>query len=218
MTRSSESRSNRSVVRPPRPSRAHPVSHEGPVAPANFHTAEAPYDPPVELIELGCLSDEQYATLVGDEEDPWEAAEFGLEWRPKDHHVAIRDDDGRLLAAAGLVLVEVQVGATPPIPVVGVGGVIVTASYRGRGLGRRVITEALRRAEGMGPEIVMLFCRAEIVALYRRHGFAEVPGPVFVDQPDGIAEISGAGRTMWRPLKDGARLPDGIVKVVGLPF
>jgi hypothetical protein len=67
----------------------------------------------------------------------------------------------------------------------------------------------------MGPEIALLFCRAELAGLYRRHGFAEVPGPVFVEQPDRIVEISGA---MWRPLKAGARLPDGIVQVNGLPF
>jgi predicted GNAT family N-acyltransferase len=172
----------------------------------------------VQLIEFGRLSDEQYAALVGDEDDPWDAAEFGLEWLPKDRHVAIRDDDGKLLAAAGLVVVDVQFGARSPIPVVGVGGVIVTASHRGRGFGQRVISEALRRAEAMGPEIAMLFCRAESAGLYRRHGFAEVPGPVFVDQPDGIVEISRVGVVMWRPLKVGARLPERIVKVNGLPF
>jgi GNAT superfamily N-acetyltransferase len=170
----------------------------------------------VELIEFGRLSDEQYAELAGDEDDPWDAAEFGLEWLPKDHHVAVRDDDGRLLAAAGLVVVEVEFGAQPRVPVVGVGGVIVTASHRGRGLGRQVISEALGRAEAMGPGIAMLFCRAESAGLYRRHGFAEVRGPVLVDQPDGVVELSGV--TMWRPLKPGERLPDGIVKVNGLPF
>ena len=178
--------------------------------------SEDPYDQAVELIEFGRLSDEQYAALVGDEDDPWDAAEFDLEWLPKDRHVAVRDDDGRLLAAAGLVVVEVQFGAQRPIPVVGVGGVIVTRSHRGRGFGRRVISEALRRAEAMGPEIAMLFCRAENAGLYRRHGFAEVPQPVLVDQPDRIVEMSGV--TMWRPLKVGARLPDGIVKVNGPPF
>ena len=172
----------------------------------------------MELIEFGRLNDEQYAELAGDEDDPWNAAEFGLEWLPKDHYVAVRDDDGRLVAAAGLVVVEVQYGAQPPSPVVGVGGVIVTASHRGRGLGRWVISEALTRAEAKGPEIAMLFCRVELAGLYRRHGFAEVPGPVFVDQPDGIVEMSGGGVTMWRPLRTGAELPDGIVKVNGLPF
>jgi predicted GNAT family N-acyltransferase len=172
----------------------------------------------VELIEFGRLSDEQYAVLVGDEDDPWKAAVFDLEWLPKDHHIALRDDDGRLVAAAGLVVVEVQFGAQPPVPVVGVGGVIVTASHRGRGLGRLVISEALTRAEAKGPEIAMLFCRSELAGLYRRQGFAEVPGPVFVHQPGGIVQTSGAGVTMWRPLKAGARLPDGIVKVNSLPF
>lgn len=172
----------------------------------------------MELIECGRLSEKQFAALVGDEDDPWRAAEFGLEWRPKDHYVALRDDDGRLLAAAGLVVVDVQVGARPAIPVVGLGGVIVTASHRGRGLGRRVISGALAHAEAMGPAIAMLFCRSEMAGLYRRHGFAEVPGPVFVDQPGGAVEIPGGGRMMWRPLKAGARLPDGPVTVTGLPF
>jgi GNAT superfamily N-acetyltransferase len=171
----------------------------------------------VELIEYGRLSEEQFAALVGDEDDPWRAAEFGLEWRPKDHYVALRDGDGRLLAAAGLVVVDVEFGAQAAIPVVGLGGVIVTASHRGRGLGRRVISEALTRAEAMGPDIAMLFCRSEMAGLYRRHGFADVPGPVFVDQPGGAEEITGGGRMMWRPLRAGARLPDGAVKVTGLP-
>jgi GNAT superfamily N-acetyltransferase len=170
----------------------------------------------MELIELGPLSDEQYAELIGDEHDPWGAAEFRLEWRPKDHHVALRDNDGRLIAAAGLVVVDVEFGAQPPIPVVGIGGVLVTASHRGRGFGRRVISAAIDRAETLGPEIAMLFCLAGLAGLYRRHGFAEVPGPVFVDQPNGAVEISEV--TMWRALEVGASLPDGVVKVVGLPF
>jgi GNAT superfamily N-acetyltransferase len=176
------------------------------------------YDQPVELIEFGCLSDEQYAELVGDEDDPFHAAEFRLEWRPKDRHVALRGDDGRLLAAAGLVVVEVQFAAQRTMPVVGIGGVIVTASQRGRGFGRRVISEALRRAEALGPEIAMLFCRAESAGLYRRHGFSEVRGTVLVDQPGEVVEVSGSGVAMWRPLNAGARLPGGMVKVKGLPF
>lgn len=171
----------------------------------------------MELIELGRLDDEQYAELVAGEDDPWNAAEFGLVWLPKDQHVALRDE-GRLVAAAGLVVVDAQFGTEPTIPVVGLGEVIVTASHRGRGLGRRVIAEALRRAEAKGPEIAMLFCRAELAGLYRRHGFAEIPGPVFVEQPGAGVEISALGAVMWRPLKAGARIPDGNVKIHGLPF
>ena len=172
----------------------------------------------MKLIEFGRLSDEQNAELVGDEEDPWGADEFGLEWLPKDHHVAVCDDDGKLLAIAGLVVVDVQFGAEPPVPVVGVGGVIVTASHRGQRLGQRVISEAVTRAETMGPEIAMLFCRTEIAGLYRQHGFIEVPGRVLVDQPGGTVEMPEGGVTMWRPLKVGARPPGGTVRVNGLPF
>ena len=172
----------------------------------------------MELVEFGRLSAEQHAELIGDEEDPWRASEFGLEWRPKDHHVAVCDEHGRLRAAAGLVVVDVQFGGEPPIPVVGIGGVIVTASHRGRGFGRRVIGAALRRAEAMGPEIAMLLCRIETAGLYRLYGFAEVPGSLLVDQPDGIVEIPPPGMAMWRALKAGTRLPDGVAKVSGLPF
>lgn len=174
----------------------------------------------MELIELGRLGNGQYAELVGDEDDPWRAEEFGLEWLPKDQHVALRDDDGRLLAAAGLVVVKVQFGAEPAVPVVGIGGVIVNRAHRGRGFGQLVVSEAVKRAEAMGPDIAMLFCRTETAGLYRRNGFAEVSGPVLVDQPDGVVELSaaGAGMTMWRPLHPGVLLPAGTVKVNGLPF
>jgi GNAT superfamily N-acetyltransferase len=177
----------------------------------------APYDQPMELIEFGRLSEERYSELVGDEEDPWKAEAFALKWRPKDHHVGICDEDGRLVAVAGLVVVEVQFGEQLGIPVVGLGGVIVTASHRGRGLGARVISGALSRAEALGPQIAMLFCRPEMAGLYRRYGFAELPGPVLVGQPGGVVEIPG-GVTMWRPLHPNACLPEGAVKVHGLPF
>lgn len=170
----------------------------------------------MELIEFGKLSEEQYAELVGDEQDPWDAAGSTLEWRPKDHHVAVRDDDGTLVAAAGLVVVDVQFGEREAIPVVGVGGVIVVARHRGRGLGRRVISEAVKCAHDLGPELAMLFCRPDRAELYRRHRFVEVPGRVLVDQSHGVVEMPPV--TMWRPLTDGVRLRDGAVKVHGLPF
>ena len=88
----------------------------------------------------------------------------------------------------------------------------------GDGIGTEVISEALKRAEAMGPEIAMLFCRTEMAELYRGYGFAEVSGPVLFGQPDGVVESSGPGVMMWRPLKAGARLPDGIVRLIGLPF
>jgi predicted GNAT family N-acyltransferase len=170
----------------------------------------------VDLVDLGRLTEEQYAELVGDEVDPWGAAGVTLDWRAKDRHVVVRDDCARLVAAAGLVEAEVQFGERPPVPVVGIGGVIVSAPHRRRGYGQRVIAAAIRRAQEMGPDVAMLFCRPALVERYRGHGFAEVPGPVLVDQPSGAVEMPWV--TMWRPLKHGATFGDGIVKLHGLPF
>jgi predicted GNAT family N-acyltransferase len=126
--------------------------------------------------------------LEGDEVDPFGAAGNTLTWRLKDQHVALRRPDGPLIASAGLVRAEIEVGQGT-IPVVGLGGVFVAAPYRGRGLSTRVITEALARAQTMGPEVVLLFCHRDRVGLYLRHGFAEVAPPVRVAQPDGPVEI-----------------------------
>jgi predicted N-acetyltransferase YhbS len=115
-----------------------------------------------------------------------------------------------------LVVVDVQFGDQQLIPVVGIGGVIVAAPHRGRGLGQRVISEAIKRAHDLGPEISMLFCHTDRAELYRRHGFAEVAGPVLAEQPNGVVEMPPV--MMWRPLKDGARLPHHAVKLDGLPF
>ena len=61
---------------------------------------EEAYDGSVDLVDLGRLTEEQYAELVGDEVDPWGAAGVTLSWRPKDRHVVVRDDHARLVAAA----------------------------------------------------------------------------------------------------------------------
>ncbi len=167
-------------------------------------------------MELGQLSDEQYAEIIGDEVDPWGVADQPeFEWRRKAYHVAVRDD-GRLIAAAGLAVADVQFGSGPVIPVVGIGGVIVAERYRGQGFGRDVISRAVTRAEGLGPALAMLFCLPDRAPMYRRHGFEAIPGLVLADQPGGLVEMPPVA--MWRPLKDGAELPDGDARILGLPF
>ena len=177
---------------------------------------QEPYDGPMEVVEFGRLSDAQRAELEGDEEDPFDSAGNTLRWRPKDRHVALRADDGRLVASAGLVLAEVEVGGTGPIPIVGIGGVLVSAACRGRGLGNRVITEILDRAASTGRELALLFCHRNRAGLYERHAFAEVPPPVLVEQPGGPVEMSMV--TMWRALREDRKLPEGKLVLRGLPF
>jgi predicted N-acetyltransferase YhbS len=170
----------------------------------------------VELIELGRLTDAQHAELEEGDADPWGAAANALRWRPKDLHVALRQPEGRLVASAGLVIAEVQVADASPMQVVGLGGVIVFAPYRGQGLGSRVIAAALHRAATLGPGAAMLFCDRDRAGLYERHGFVEIDSPVMVQQPDRHLEMPLV--SMWRWLHEGVTLRSGPVTLHGLPF
>jgi GNAT superfamily N-acetyltransferase len=171
---------------------------------------------PFEVVDLERLNENQREELAAGEEDPFDAAGNTLRWRPKDRHVALRIGDGRLVASAGLVLGDLQVGDRASTPFVGLGGVFVTAAYRGRGLGARIIGEALRRAAELGPDLVLLFCHPDRAALYERRGFMTIDPPVLVKQPDGYVESPLLA--MWRRLRGGTALPAGPVTVHSLPF
>ena len=100
----------------------------------------------VELVELGALTAQDWADLVADEPEPFGPVGAGLKWRPKDRHVALRLDDGRLVAVAGAVVAEVAVADVSAFDVVGIGGVIVTRPRRGQGLLERLMDPLLRLA------------------------------------------------------------------------
>jgi predicted N-acetyltransferase YhbS len=169
----------------------------------------------MEPVEFDLLTDDKRAELEGDEEDPWDGAGSPLEWRPKEHHVALQDDNGRLVASAGVLMVDVEAGGER-FPVVGLGGVIVNAGYRGRGLSLRVIEAALAKAGTLGPDRVILFCHEDRAELYRRFGFQDVTSTVLVEHRGGHAEMPM--RTMWRALRPDAGWPGGTVVVHSLPF
>ncbi|HWH10851.1 MAG TPA: GNAT family N-acetyltransferase [Solirubrobacteraceae bacterium] len=169
----------------------------------------------MDVIDFGGLTDSQRADLEGDEPDPFDAAGSTLRYRPKDRHVGIRGDDGRLVASAGLVVAEVEV-AGQRFPVVGLGGVIVNAGHRGRGLARQIVGAAMARARGMGPAFVVLFCHADRLGLYERLGFTELGSPVSVQQAGGIEKMPQ--RTMVQALRPGSSWPDGPVAIHSLPF
>jgi predicted N-acetyltransferase YhbS len=113
------------------------------------------------------------------------------------------------------VRVEVEV-AGARFPVVGIGGVIVSAGYRSRGFARAVVEAAVSRARTLGPEFALLFCHADRSGLYRKLGFADVEAPVSVQQPDGYAPMRQLA--MWRALAEDAGWPDGPVTMHSLPF
>jgi predicted GNAT family N-acyltransferase len=165
----------------------------------------------MELIELEGLTPEGRAELAAGEAHPFGVND--LRWRESDRYYALRED-GRLVAAAGLVVAQVEVGRV--FDVVGVGGVIVARPRRGAGLMRRVLDAALERAEQLGPSYAMLFCSHPNARRYARFGFHTIEATVTAEQPGRTVEMGGVA--MWRPLRDGAGWPDGRVRVLGLPF
>ncbi len=170
----------------------------------------------VELVELDALTEQDWIDLQAGEHEPFGSIGATLEWGAKDRYFALRGYDGRLAAAAGALIVTVEVEGAGSFEVVGLGGLIVTRSARRKGLMSRLVGPVLELAEGMGPDRAMIFCRQELVVLYERLTFAEITAPVWVDQPGGRVEMPM--RAMWRPLRAGATWPSGRVDVQGQPF
>jgi predicted N-acetyltransferase YhbS len=169
----------------------------------------------VEIVEYGPLTDALRRELEGDEQDPFDARGIPLHFQPKDQHVGLRDDSGRLVASTGIVLSEVEV-ERERFAVVGLGGVIVSAQYRGRGLGREVVQAALSKAATLGPPFALLFCHEDRAGLYQKVGFTPIDAEVVVWQSAGYASMPQ--QTMWRPLHGRREWPRGRVVVHSLPF
>jgi predicted N-acetyltransferase YhbS len=170
----------------------------------------------MEQIEFGPLTDELRAELEGDERDPWDAHRVPpMQWRAKEQHVGLRDEHGRLVANAGLLVVDVEVSGER-FAVVGLGGVIVNRHHRGQGLSLQVLEATLARAATLGPDFIVLFCHDDRMELYRRIGFELVRDEVRVDS--GRGQVAMPMRTMWRALHAGATWPDGRVTFQSRPF
>jgi len=175
-----------------------------------------PTDAEISFVEIGLLTEQDWDDLTSGESEPFGPIGANLVWRDKDHHLGLRARDGRLAAVAGATIAVVEVESAGSFEVVGLGSLIVTRSARGRGLMSRLVGPMLELAESMGPERAMIFCRPELVALYRRLAFAEIPAAVWVDQPGGRIEMPEPA--MWRTLHESAGWPAGRVDVRGLPF
>jgi hypothetical protein len=153
-----------------------------------------------------------WAAIVAGEKDPFGLDDDEVQWRSKTHHT-VQYEGGRPIAHVGLIVAPVQAGEET-FDVLGVGGVIVTASHRGQGVLRPLLEAALAR--DLGPERALLWCSTANAAIYARLGLREIDAPVTVQQPDGPLAVTFP--TMWKPLRDGVTWPDGPVTVPGLPF
>jgi len=87
-------------------------------------------------------------------------------------HVVLRDG-GSLVAHAGWLPIEITIDARPVLAV-GLGGVLVHRSCRGRGLGAVIVTAAMERMRELGRPMGLLFCHQDRVAFYERLGWRAV--------------------------------------------
>ena len=168
------------------------------------------------LVELDRRSEPYWEELIAGEHEPFGGVGEQLVWREKTRNVGVREDDGRLVAAAGAVPAEVRVGEEPSFQVAGLGGLIVTPSARGRGLARLLARRLLEIAGELEAERAMLFCRPELTALYAQFGFVTIEAQVWVDQPEGRVEMPMPA--MWSTLGSDAGWPPGRVDLLGEPF
>jgi predicted GNAT family N-acyltransferase len=168
------------------------------------------------MVELDRLSEPYWEELVAGEHEPFGGIGESLVWREKTRNIGVRTDDGRLLAAGGAVLAEVKIEQEPPFQVVGLGGLIVTHSARGRGLAHLLFERLLELASEFEAQRAMLFCRPQLMPLYGKFGFLPIDAPVWADQPGGRIEMPLPA--MWKALDSDAIWPSGRVELLGEPF
>ena len=169
----------------------------------------------IEVAHVAEWTREARDELYDGEPRPFGGATQELGWRDKELHTVGRLD-GRVVSHVALTVAIAEV-AGAAFAVVGVGGVLVARSQRGRGRLTPVMEAALARAATLGPERAMLFCAERRVAMYARFGFRRLADPVTIDRPGG-GTWPFPEATMWRPLRAGVEWPPGPVRLHGLPF
>jgi predicted GNAT family N-acyltransferase len=168
------------------------------------------------LVELDRLSEFYWDELVAGEHEPFGGIGENILWREKTRNIGVREDNGRLVAAAGVVLAEVKIEQEPPFEVAGLGGLIVTRSARGRGLAHMLCQGLVELAGELDVRRAMLFCLPKLMPFYGKFGFVAIDAPVWADQPGGRIEMPL--QAMWKALDGEADWAPGRVELQGEPF
>ncbi len=169
----------------------------------------------MEVLELADFGPAAYDQIVDGELDPYGTDHLDIHWREKTGHVALVER-GRIIGHAGWVPADLRAAGAEQVRIVGLGGVMVHRRHRGRGLGHRLVTEAMERMGRLGVPLGMLFCRTQRVPFYESLGWYPTEERVTADQPGGTVAMPLV--TCWTPLTEGAAPPRSALHIDGLPF
>jgi hypothetical protein len=162
----------------------------------------------------GPLPESLRAQLSEGEADPSGIAGAGLTFAPKEHFV-IAFAGEQALASAGWLARDVRVDGDS-VAAAALGGVLVRASCRGRGLSRVVSSEAMSGAARAGRTHGILLCKPQVEPLWAHLGWTEIRSQVTFTDLDGEPRRWPLA-AMVRPLRD-QPWPSGDVDLAGLPF
>jgi GNAT superfamily N-acetyltransferase len=136
----------------------------------------------IEIVEVARLSSDEYRRLHGWDHDVFGTAHLHLEFRHKDLHFLLYEDD-RLVSHVGVLTHTVSIDGRDA-RVGGLGGVVTLPGSQRRGHARRLMERAARWfAAQPGLEAALLFCLPHMVAYYERLSWRRVEAPVDIEQP-----------------------------------
>jgi len=142
----------------------------------------------IEVHRQGALADTALAPLrrqvAALEDEAWPPGP-GSAARPFGHDPALDPvylllvEDGVVLASLALLSKPLHHGGAT-LAASGLSAVVTAAAYRGRGHGHTLVAAAREVAAGLGADLVLFTCDAELVPFYELAGYAVLPGAVVV--------------------------------------
>lgn len=129
----------------------------------------------IEMLET--LSDAQQQSLFHWRERVFPEEGRGKEWAQSRWHLVASDGD-KAVGHIGFNRFEILVDGSP-LSTVGVGGVVARPEYQGQGIVAGLFERLHREYQG---ELFSLFCPLYLVAYYRRYGYRQQTGQVWMLQ------------------------------------
>jgi aminoglycoside 2'-N-acetyltransferase I len=152
------------------------------------------------------------------EDDSTENAEDRFSWANTEISIILREEaDGEIAAHAG-VLVRDCLHDDRPVRIGGIGGVKTHPGTRKSGLGRLVMTRAVEiLRDDLSAEFGLLVCPSTALGFYKKLGWREFPGSLWIEQPDQQRVQFTMNHVMVIPLRTDAP-ESGSIDLCGLPW